>query len=314
MAMGSNGGDQFDIFEIYRRYSDIKCNKSSRTDKESLKGYHSREALNQLLKLVESRLHSRLLILEQISKLMSRLEFMVDFSEFSSFYDFVFFICRENGQKNIAVSRAVSCWRLILAGRFRLLKQWCDFVEKNQRHNISEDTWRQVLSFSRCVHENLEGYDPEGAWPVLVDDFVEHMYRTMGSSHDGNSACTCIDSEARELEDSLPGLKMFPGVKRKMDSDVEMDEVDHSDIFACPTVVLPCKRRQVIADRWFNCEDNPPGNISNDGHDMTKSENLSDRPKSPCSVESCLTKGFAGLFTGHSGLQLDRDKNLPHIL
>lgn len=36
------------------------------------------------------------------------------------------------------------------------------FSQKNQRHNISEDTWRQVLAFSRCVHENLEGYDPEG--------------------------------------------------------------------------------------------------------------------------------------------------------
>nr|GMD88735.1 DCN1-like protein 2 isoform X3 [Ipomoea batatas] len=100
-----------------------------------------------------------------------------DFSEFSHFYDFVFFICRENGQKNITVRRAVMAWRLVLAGRFRLLDQWCDFVEKNQRHNISEDTWRQVLAFSRCVHENLEGYDPEGAWPVLIDDFVEHMYR-----------------------------------------------------------------------------------------------------------------------------------------
>ncbi|XP_076883305.1 defective in cullin neddylation protein AAR3-like [Bidens hawaiensis] len=68
-------------------------------------------------------------------------------------------------------------WKLVLSGRFRLLNQWCNFVEKNQRHNISEDTWRQVLAFSRCVHENLEGYDPEGAWPVLVDEFVEHMYR-----------------------------------------------------------------------------------------------------------------------------------------
>lgn len=28
-----------------------------------------------------------------------------------------------------AVNRAVSAWRLVLAGRFRLLSQWCDFVE-----------------------------------------------------------------------------------------------------------------------------------------------------------------------------------------
>lgn len=35
-------------------------------------------------------------------------------------------------------------------------------MQKNQRYNISEDTWKQVLAFSRCVHENLKGYDPEG--------------------------------------------------------------------------------------------------------------------------------------------------------
>ncbi|EFJ34321.1 hypothetical protein SELMODRAFT_405551 [Selaginella moellendorffii] len=42
---------------------------------------------------------------------------------------------------------------------------------------ITEDTWRQVLEFSRVVHEDLSNYDPEGAWPVLVDEFVDHMYR-----------------------------------------------------------------------------------------------------------------------------------------
>lgn len=288
MAIGSNGSDQFDILEIYRRYCDIRWNKSCRSDIESLKGDYTRESLNQLLKFVESRLHSRLVILEQISKLMSRLNFMANFSEFSHFYEFVFFVCRENGQKNITVSRAVSCWRLILAGRFRLLKQWCEYVEKNQRHNISEDTWKQVLAFSLCVHENLEGYDPEGAWPVLIDDFVEHMYRTKGCSHDQNSVCYC-NAAAVKFEDHLPGLKMCPGVKRKMDSDMEMD-ADSSDIIAAPSLVLPSKRRQIINDKESN-----------------------DCSKSPCVVESCLSKGFAGLFTGHTCFQPDGNNNLSDI-
>ncbi|KAK8921643.1 hypothetical protein KSP39_PZI020199 [Platanthera zijinensis] len=54
----------------------------------------------------------------------------VDSHRFSCFYDFVFFICCENGQKNISVNRAVSAWKLVLAGRFRLLNQWCSFVEE----------------------------------------------------------------------------------------------------------------------------------------------------------------------------------------
>ncbi|KAG8364228.1 hypothetical protein BUALT_Bualt19G0106400 [Buddleja alternifolia] len=116
-------------------------------------------------------------ILEEVYKLMSRLNLMADFSEFSRFYEFVFFICRENGQKNITVSRAVMAWRLVLAGRFRLLNQWCNFIEKNQRHNISEDTWRQALAFSRCVHENLERYDPE------VDESLTRTFQIAQLKH-----------------------------------------------------------------------------------------------------------------------------------
>ncbi|KAJ6396009.1 hypothetical protein OIU77_021118 [Salix suchowensis] len=151
------------IFEIYIRYYDIRSLKSCQSDgHDEHEGKSSRDALAQLLKIVNLKFHSRTSIFDELLKLMSELQLMADFSEFSRFYDFVFFMCRENGQKNITVNKAVSAWKLVLAGRFRLLNQWCDFVQENQRHNISEDTWQQVLAFSRCVHENLEGYDPEG--------------------------------------------------------------------------------------------------------------------------------------------------------
>ncbi|GMP28858.1 hypothetical protein CsSME_00004218 [Camellia sinensis var. sinensis] len=133
--MDSSDSIQFDIYEIYRRYRDITsgayaCGEEGhRPCDESQKGNLSREALSHLLKLMESRVHTRVSIFDEIFQLMSGLDLMVDFSEFSRFYDFVFFICRENGQKNITVSKAVTCWRIVLAGRFRLLNQWCDFVE-----------------------------------------------------------------------------------------------------------------------------------------------------------------------------------------
>ncbi|XAR51725.1 hypothetical protein NMG60_11006438 [Bertholletia excelsa] len=304
MAMDSPAPIHFDIFEIYRRYCDITSGLCAfgedgcRQDGQPQKNKFSREALNQLLKLAQARLQSRVSIFDEIFKLMSRLDLMVDFLEFSRFYDFVFFICRENGQKNITVSRAVTCWRLILAGRFRLLNQWCDFVEKNQRHNISEDTWRQVLAFSRCVHENLEGYDPEGAWPVLIDDFVEHMYRTLGSSDNSNLFCSCGDSEAQSFEDPLPGLKIVPGLKRKMCVDFQRHE--SSDLFESSTFSPTSKRRLTSMDRLVNKEENMPGNVLLGGS------------KSPCAVEGCLSKGFAGLFSGRSCLQLDRERRVSY--
>lgn len=119
---------------------------------------------------------------------------LMDTRNFSIFYGFVFFMCRELGQKSISVSTAVKAWRLALTGRFRLLDQWCAFVQIHQRHAISEDTWRQVLEFSRSVHEDLSNYDPEGAWPVLVDEFVDNMYRKNACSRcskDPHRVCSC---------------------------------------------------------------------------------------------------------------------------
>ncbi|KAK2994624.1 hypothetical protein RJ640_025678, partial [Escallonia rubra] len=282
---------------------------------ESQKAEYSREPLSELLKLLDLRVHESFFSFLQ-----------TDFTEFSRFYDFVFFVCRENGQKNITVSRAVMAWKVVLAGRFRLLDRWCNFVMENQRHNISEDTWRQVLAFSRCVHENLEGYDPEGssgvafslipvrlgAWPVLVDDFVEHMYRVMGSNGTPNLICNCGNSEAQPFEDSLPGLKNFPGRKRKLCEDFSRPQLEASDGFASSNIVLNSKRRcDNFADR---CVNSPPGNGSDDCMEIVKHSSPHNSPlgcpKAPCAVEGCLSKGFAGLFSRRSCFQFDHERRV----
>ncbi|KAJ7320128.1 hypothetical protein JRQ81_019639 [Phrynocephalus forsythii] len=38
---------------------------------------------------------------------------------------------------------------------------------------INKDQWYNVLEFSRTVHADLSNYDEDGAWPVLLDEFVE---------------------------------------------------------------------------------------------------------------------------------------------
>ncbi|GAA0148734.1 ubiquitin-protein ligase [Lithospermum erythrorhizon] len=301
---------QFDIYQIYRRFCGIVSgenasgNEGYMWDDESPKARFSREALSQLLKSVETMFHPRVLLFEEIYNLMSRLNVMVDFSEFGRFYDFVFFICRENGQKNIsklAVSKAVMAWRLVLAGRFRLLNEWCDFVEKNQRHNISEDTWRQVLAFSRCVHENLEGYDPEGAWPVLIDDFVEHMYRTKGSNDPPNLQCSCGDSDVPSRDELLPGLKAFSGLKRKLSGDMETDQEVMDEHGSTRLATKLRRRHQPLSGSIFKCGKNIHGNSSSDCMEMIKPTNSFPSTKSQCAVEGCLAKGFAGLLSTNSG-------------
>ncbi len=46
---------------------------------------------------------------------------------------------------------AVAAWRLVLAGRFRLLERWCTFARGQQVIKVvTEDTWRQVSAASCC--------------------------------------------------------------------------------------------------------------------------------------------------------------------
>eukprot|EP00891_Asterochloris_glomerata_P009748 jgi/Astpho2/9748/e_gw1.00149.198.1_t len=110
---------------------------------------------------------------------------MLDQAAFSMYYRFVFLVCCDAGRRSLPVQRAVTLWQQLLDGRFRLLRRWCRFVAQSGPHMISEDTWRQVLDFTRCIHEDLSNYDAAGAWPVLLDDFVEHVQRSRGKSPAG---------------------------------------------------------------------------------------------------------------------------------
>lgn len=310
-----NSSNRLDIFQIYRRYCEITLEAYSlgedgyRHANESKKAKVYRDALSQLLQIVESTVDKSTPILEELPVLMSRLDLMADSSQFSWFYNFAFFICREDGQRSITVSRAIMAWKLVLSGRFRLLNQWCSFVEKNQRHNISEDTWRQVLAFSRCVHENLEGYDPEGAWPVLIDEFVEHMYRINGSTVAHSLCCNCGDSETQPIDDSLPGLKNFPGVKRKFGEDLQ--DQDYTNF----NTIMNTKRRHTdFADTLVNREGCLLTNSTYDCTETVKQNNPTGTTNPPCAVEGSLSKGFAEAFSSMSCLQFDRETRVPYTM
>ena len=113
----------------------------------------------------------------------------------------------------------------------------------------------------------------------------------------------------------VAGLKDTPGLKRKLSS-FQMEEMASSNaVFldsVSPHFILNSKRSRLIDYRPLNWEDNPHGNSASDGMDITKQNNSLGSMKSPCAVEGCLSRGFAGLFSTRSYLQLDRERRVSY--
>jgi len=109
------------------------------------------------------------------AKLDDLRKMLLDKAMCKEIYAFTFQFNLDPGQRCLPVGLCVEFWKLLLRSHFALLDHWLSFVEKKVKNAISKDTWMMLYDLATQVKPDLSDYDVNGAWPVLIDEFVEDV-------------------------------------------------------------------------------------------------------------------------------------------
>lgn len=67
---------------------------------------------------------------------------------------------------------------LLLSNQWTLYPDFEQFLKQPKAPRvINKDQWNNIFEFSRTINLDLSNYSIDGAWPVLLDDFVEYLQK-----------------------------------------------------------------------------------------------------------------------------------------
>jgi len=112
---------------------------------------------------------------ERIASLKNEL---AEENAFKDFYSFMFDYGKDGDpiSKSLGLDVGIELWKLLLSSKLIHLDIWCKFLQSSYpNRSISRDLWMQLYEFTKSYGKgDLTNYDTEGAWPVMIDEYVEY--------------------------------------------------------------------------------------------------------------------------------------------
>lgn len=102
---------------------------------------------------------------------------------FKKVYRYAFIVGRERDQKALSLDNALVYWGMLFSqpgwrwvtANNDWLEHWKRFLGEKWTRSVNKDMWNMVLEFAlkSKEDESLSFWSEDGAWPSVIDDFVE---------------------------------------------------------------------------------------------------------------------------------------------
>ncbi|XP_044761819.1 DCN1-like protein 4 isoform X2 [Coccinella septempunctata] len=116
---------------------------------------------------------------DSIQKLQSKFDYLRsllnDPNTFKAIYRYAYDFARDKDQRSMDLDTAKAMLQLLLGRTWSLYIYFSQFLEQSKYKVINKDQWCNILEFSKTISIDLSNYDVDGAWPVMLDEFVEWL-------------------------------------------------------------------------------------------------------------------------------------------